>query len=260
MPAPRTILAGVRKLPPATILTVERDGTRAQRTYWDPPFERAHPDWSAEDWQDALLEALRVAVRRRMVADVPVGVLLSGGLDSSLIVALLAEEGQRGLATFSIGFPDAGGREGDEFEYSDAVAAHVRDRPPPDPRRHGRARRRAPAGDRGDGRADGLARLRRVLAAVAGGAARPQGRPVGPGRGRGARRLQLVPAAAGRPGQRARHLRGGVLRPRRRGRARARWRPRRCRATTSRTRSRTAGSRAPGRPRRSTARCGSTPR
>ena len=54
-----------------------------------------------------------------MVADVPVGVLLSGGLDSSLIVALLAEEGQRGLATFSIGFPDAGGREGDEFAFSD---------------------------------------------------------------------------------------------------------------------------------------------
>jgi asparagine synthase (glutamine-hydrolysing) len=61
-------------------------------------------------------------VRRRMVADVPVGVLLSGGLYSSLIVALLAEQGQRGLATFSIGFPDAGGREGDEFAFSDLVA------------------------------------------------------------------------------------------------------------------------------------------
>jgi asparagine synthase (glutamine-hydrolysing) len=57
-----------------------------------------------------------------MVADVPVGILLSGGLDSSLIVALLAEQGQRGLATFSIGFPDAGGREGNEFEFSDLVA------------------------------------------------------------------------------------------------------------------------------------------
>jgi len=122
VPAPRTILTGVGKLPPATVLTVERDGTRSQRTYWDPPFERRHEGWSAEDWQDALLEALRVAVRRRMVSDVPVGVLLSGGLDSSLIVALLAEEGQRGLATFSIGFPDVGGREGDEFAFSDAVA------------------------------------------------------------------------------------------------------------------------------------------
>ena len=52
----------------------------------------------------------------------PVGVLLSGGLDSSLIVGLLADEGQRGLPTFSIGFADAGGKRGDEFEYSDLVA------------------------------------------------------------------------------------------------------------------------------------------
>jgi asparagine synthase (glutamine-hydrolysing) len=57
-----------------------------------------------------------------MVADVPVGVLLSGGLDSSLIVALLADEGQAGLQTFSIGFADAGGKRGDEFRYSDLVA------------------------------------------------------------------------------------------------------------------------------------------
>ena len=56
-----------------------------------------------------------------MVADVPVGVLLSGGLDSSLIVALLAEAGQHGLETFSIGFESGGGREGDEFRYSDLV-------------------------------------------------------------------------------------------------------------------------------------------
>jgi asparagine synthase (glutamine-hydrolysing) len=58
-----------------------------------------------------------------MVSDVPVGILLSGGLDSSLIVALLAEQGQHGLATFSVGFPDVGDREGDEFEFSDLVAA-----------------------------------------------------------------------------------------------------------------------------------------
>ena len=69
-----------------------------------------------------MLDALRLAVRRRMVSDVPVGILLSGGLDSSLIVALLAEQGQRGLATFSVGFRDVGDRAGDEFEFSDLVA------------------------------------------------------------------------------------------------------------------------------------------
>jgi asparagine synthase (glutamine-hydrolysing) len=125
VPAPRTILRGVRKLPPATVLVLEPDGRRRQRRYWDPPFERdpARADWAAEDWETAIMDALRVAVRRRMVADVPVGILLSGGLDSSLIAALLAEQGQRGLATFSVGFDAVGDREGDEFEFSDLVAA-----------------------------------------------------------------------------------------------------------------------------------------
>ena len=89
-------------------MVVEPDGRRSERVYWDPPHERVR-DRTADDWRDALLDALRVAVRRRMVSDVPVGILLSGGLDSSLIVALLAEQGQHGLATFSIGFPDAAG-------------------------------------------------------------------------------------------------------------------------------------------------------
>jgi asparagine synthase (glutamine-hydrolysing) len=119
VPAPRTILRGIGKLPPATVLVIEPDGSRRERRWWDPPFERV---LSPPDWTEAVREALRVAVRRRMVADVPVGILLSGGLDSSLIVALLAEQGQRGLATFSIGFPDAGGREGNEFAFSDLVA------------------------------------------------------------------------------------------------------------------------------------------
>ena len=78
--------------------------------------------WSERDWQDALMDALRTAVERRMVADVPVGVLLSGGIDSSIVVALLAEQGQHGLATFSIGFDSAGGESGDEYYYSDLIA------------------------------------------------------------------------------------------------------------------------------------------
>ncbi|MFF9090650.1 N-acetylglutaminylglutamine amidotransferase [Streptomyces sp. NPDC014991] len=122
--APRTILNGVRKLPPATVRVVEPDGTHRDHRYWQPSYTRRpeHAGMSASEWRDAVLEALRTAVRRRMVADVPVGVLLSGGLDSSLIVALLADEGQRDLATFSVGFESEGGAEGDEFAYSDLIA------------------------------------------------------------------------------------------------------------------------------------------
>jgi asparagine synthase (glutamine-hydrolysing) len=124
VPPPHTILRGVAKLPPATTLVIEPDGRRIERRYWEARHERMpeHADWSERDWQDALLGALRTAVDRRMVADVPVGVLLSGGLDSSLIVALLADLGQRGLQTFSIGFESSNGEEGDEFRYSDAIA------------------------------------------------------------------------------------------------------------------------------------------
>ncbi|GAY12192.1 N-acetylglutaminylglutamine amidotransferase [Pseudonocardia sp. N23] len=125
VPAPRTILTGIRKLPPATVRTILADGTTTDREFWSPVHERRGADagMTAADWRDAVLESLRTAVRRRMVADVPVGVLLSGGLDSSLIVGLLAQEGQTGLKTFSVGFHAAGGERGDEFRWSDIVAA-----------------------------------------------------------------------------------------------------------------------------------------
>jgi asparagine synthase (glutamine-hydrolysing) len=126
VPAPHTILRGVRKLPPATIRAIEPDGTTRERCYWEPRFETLpeERDLRFEDWQDWVLEALRRAVDRRLVADVDVGVLLSGGLDSSLIVGLLAEQGQTGLNTFSVGFETVGGERGDEFQYSDLIAAH----------------------------------------------------------------------------------------------------------------------------------------
>jgi asparagine synthase (glutamine-hydrolysing) len=124
VPAPHTIINGVRKLPPATTRAIERDGTVREREFWRPDFTRdpAKADWSERDWEDAVLEAMRSAVGWRTVADVPVGVLLSGGLDSSLVVGLLAEAGQRGINTFSIGFEAFGGEEGDEFKYSDVIA------------------------------------------------------------------------------------------------------------------------------------------
>jgi asparagine synthase (glutamine-hydrolysing) len=126
VPAPYTLLNGVRKLQPATIRTIEADGRSHDHRYWSLRFEtpRDEADLSYEDWQERTLDALRKAVERRLVADVPVGVLLSGGLDSSLIVGLLSEQGQHGLNTFSVGFEEAGGEKGDEFEYSDIIARH----------------------------------------------------------------------------------------------------------------------------------------
>lgn len=124
VPAPRTILADIRRLPPATILRLHADGSRSERRYWELSYDSPAPRdaMTTSDWNTAVLECVRSAVERRQVADVPVGVLLSGGLDSSLITALLAEGGQRGLQTFSIGFESHGSIEGDEFRYSDIVA------------------------------------------------------------------------------------------------------------------------------------------
>ncbi len=117
VPAPMTILPGVQKLAPATLMAIEPDGTRSERRYWSARFtdERA----SESDWEEATLSALETAVQRRMVADVPVGVLLSGGLDSSLIVALLAAAASATLPLSQSALTAANGVSGDEFEYSD---------------------------------------------------------------------------------------------------------------------------------------------
>jgi asparagine synthase (glutamine-hydrolysing) len=130
VPPPRTMLNGVRKLPPATIRIVEPDGRTKDRHYWCASYERTRDAVTrpAEQWRDEVMAALRKAVERRMVADVPVGVLLSGGLDSSLIVGLLAEAGQKNLMTFSIGFESVNGEVGDEFVYSDVIAKRFKTR------------------------------------------------------------------------------------------------------------------------------------
>ncbi|KAA5804757.1 N-acetylglutaminylglutamine amidotransferase [Alkalicaulis satelles] len=126
VPAPWTMVRGVRKLPPATLMRIEPDGRRTTRQFWDVSFGPRDDErgYSAADWKALVADTLRTAVKRRLVADVPVGVLLSGGLDSSLIVGLLAEAGQTGLSTFSIGFESVGEEQGDEFQYSDIIARH----------------------------------------------------------------------------------------------------------------------------------------
>ena len=122
IPAPRTILNGVRKLKPGHSLTIDLQGKVYEKRYWFLKATRAEKNLSEQEWTDAIHDALRDAVRKRIdVADVPVGVLLSGGLDSSLLVALLAEAGVKDLRTFSIGFEDQPEERGSEFEFSDQI-------------------------------------------------------------------------------------------------------------------------------------------
>ena len=124
VPAPYTLFSGVRKLAPGTLLTIEADGRRSERRFWSLDYSRSAADEnrSFEAWREILLEALRAAVKRRLVADVPVGALLSGGVDSSLIVGLMVEAGVQDLRTYNVGFEDVGGEKGNEFEYADIVA------------------------------------------------------------------------------------------------------------------------------------------
>ncbi|MFT3927477.1 MAG: N-acetylglutaminylglutamine amidotransferase [Myxococcales bacterium] len=126
VPAPRTLLRGVQKLEPGTTLTIESDGRQRRRRYWGLTFmtPEADRETSLAGFQDRVLATLRRSVRRRTVADVPVGVLLSGGFDSSLIVALLTELATGPVETFSIGFESVGSETGDEFHYSDLIARH----------------------------------------------------------------------------------------------------------------------------------------
>lgn len=124
VPPPRTIMKAVKKLPPATLLTIEPDGSRKSERYWQFSVGELPADSSISEaeWIKAVADATRAAVDRRRVSDVPVGVLLSGGLDSSLIVALLADLGHADIRTFSIGFERAGDHSGDEFYYSNIIA------------------------------------------------------------------------------------------------------------------------------------------
>jgi len=124
VPAPRTLLAEVQKLPPATWMSIDADGHTERKRWWTLdygplPDER---ELTLDDWEDRLLSSLRDAVSVRQRAAREVGVLLSGGVDSSLLVGLLHEAGVEDLLTFSIGFEDAGGERGDEFQYSDLIA------------------------------------------------------------------------------------------------------------------------------------------
>ena len=122
VPAPRTILKGIRKLEPAHSLMIDEKGQQTLERYWELDATRPTEKIDEEEWIERIHDALRTAVKRRNnISDVPVGVLLSGGLDSSLLVGLLDEIGIDDIRTFTIGFDDQPEEKGSEYEFSDAV-------------------------------------------------------------------------------------------------------------------------------------------
>ena len=125
VPAPRTIFESVIKIPPGTCYIFDKTGMYREKRYWKVEYTGDNLDVeksSDEEFVCGLLEKLKQAVKRRTIADVPVGVLLSGGVDSSLVVGLLAELNHPDLQTFSVGFEDSPEEVGNEFHYSDIVA------------------------------------------------------------------------------------------------------------------------------------------
>jgi asparagine synthase (glutamine-hydrolysing) len=123
VPAPRTVLQEIKKVQPAHYMLFDTAGNVEEHRYWTLLATRPRHAMDEDEWIDAIHTSLKQAVhRRKTIADVPVGVLLSGGLDSSLLVALLSEAGVSGLKTYSVGFEDHPDEKGDEFEYSDLVA------------------------------------------------------------------------------------------------------------------------------------------
>jgi asparagine synthase (glutamine-hydrolysing) len=121
VPPPNTIVNGIKKLRPGYLMQIEANGDSAEQAYWTLNFDTDESK-SEEEWRSQLLEQLRAAVKRRLVAAVDVGVLLSGGVDSSLLVGLIAEAGISKFKTYSIGFEAIGEELGDEFKYSDIIA------------------------------------------------------------------------------------------------------------------------------------------
>jgi asparagine synthase (glutamine-hydrolysing) len=105
VPAPLSAFAAVRKLMPASTL-VYRDGVAQTERYWRLDYSHKHPPASEQEIAEELREGIRRAVKRRMVADVPMGAFLSGGVDSSAVVAAMAESSPQPVKTFSIGFEE----------------------------------------------------------------------------------------------------------------------------------------------------------
>ena len=119
--APHTIFAAIHKLPPGHILTLGKNGQAQIKPYWSPQFAGAN-EWDSRSFADLSAELSRLlvdAVRLRMVGDVPIGAFLSGGVDSSSVIAFISQLSPTPIRTFSVAFEESGY---DESRYAQTVA------------------------------------------------------------------------------------------------------------------------------------------
>jgi len=121
IPAPRTIYRGIEKVLPGTTVTIGADGHMERRTYWDVPDESTVAR-TPKEWVERVESGFRRAVESHLVSDVPVGAFLSGGIDSGLMVAMMAAASERPVETFTVGFSQAGGAFIDERVYARMIA------------------------------------------------------------------------------------------------------------------------------------------
>ncbi len=120
VPSPDTIFERIKKLPPAHYLLYDRRGTLKVERYWKLHFNSSHQiDTDAEELKDRIRTELEESVKLRLISDVPLGAFLSGGIDSSLVVGIMAKLSGRPVKTFSIGFEE---KEFDELSYARVVS------------------------------------------------------------------------------------------------------------------------------------------
>ena len=140
VPGPRTLLRGVRKLEPGHRLVVENGSVRSE-PFWEFPAPATITERSDDEWRTEFLDLLRDAVRIRLMSDVPLGSMLSGGLDSTVITALMASEMSQPVKTFSVGFDGVRQNELDRRSRDRTRARHGPPRDVPVARRPCRPRR-----------------------------------------------------------------------------------------------------------------------
>lgn len=122
VPGPRSIYQGVRKLPPGHCLWMDAEGNTGLQRFWEPAGVPHSGPTDVDEAREYVHDLLRAAVRRQMVSDVPLGAFLSGGVDSSTVVALMQESSNAQIETFSIGFT---AQSVDESSHAQAVGSYL---------------------------------------------------------------------------------------------------------------------------------------